>query len=419
MKDLLKYLLLFFLFMVSAICPALAQQEGFIFGEVTLSNGDQHTGKIYWSAGQRMWVDMLTVEKRDNPLLKYLNNEELKKLSAEEKEKQLDWGFMALWENNYPSRKLTLRCRFGDITALQVTGDKEALIVLKNGEEINVYTNDDVEYRNQLGEKIMVYTSQKEKVEIAWEKLAKVRFTKTPSSLPQFNAIPLYGTVLTRSGLSYTGLVQWDMDEHVTANYIDGNTEANERTRFRFKDITSIRPKDEGALITLNSGKEVYLQGKSNVGRQNEGIIVRHPTWGQVTIRWKDFKRVTFSEYPVNSGFGYDAFDKAKELSGKIKTKDNKTLEGRFAFDLDEKLDIETVDGWDNAGALRQVPFSFINSIYPINQKHSAIILKDGVKLILGARSDVNEDNWGLMVWLKGGKFKYIPWSNVDEIIMD
>lgn len=405
--------------MVFAMYSSLAQQEGFIYGEVTLSNGDRHAGKIYWSAGQRMWVDILTVEKSDNPLLKYLNNEELRKLSEEEKEKQLDWGFMALWENNYPSRKLTLRCRFGDIAALNVTGDQEAVIVLKNGEEVNVYIDEDEEYRKQLGEKIIVYTSKKEKVGIEWEDLSHVRFMKTPTKLPQFTAIPLYGNVLTRGGLSYTGLVQWDMDEHLTSNYIDGKNNEDEKVRYRFKEIHSIRPKDNGALIKLHSGEEVFLHGRSNVGRQNDGIIIRHPTWGQVKIRWKDFKRVSFSPYPVNSSFGYDAFENAKELSGKIKTKDKKIWQGRLAFDLDEKLDIETVDGWDNAGALRQVPFSYIKKIYPISQSQSAIILKNGEKLILGGRSDVNEDNWGLMVGLKEGEFKYISWNKIDEILLD
>lgn len=419
MKDPRKFLSLLAFLLVSAITPSIAQHEGFIYGEVTLVDGRQYTGKIHWSAGQRMWVDMLTVEKRDNPLLKYLNNDELKKLSEEEKQKQMDWGFMELWENHYPSRKLTLRCRFGDIAAMEVTGDKAAVIILRNRDKVHVYIDGDIEYRNQLGEKIMVYTSGKDKVEIRWDKISRIRFMETPSRLPRYDAIPLYGSVLTRSGFTYTGLVRWDMDEHLTTNYIDGNTKAGKRTRYRFSDIKSIRPKDEGALVTLHSGEEVFLQGRSNVSRKNEGIVVRHPTWGQVTIRWKDFKEVTFSDYPAGTGFSYDSFGSARPLTGSIRTKDKKTWQGRFAYDLDEKLNIETIDGWDNADALRQVPFSYIKEIYPINERHSAVILKNEDKLILGERSDVTEDNWGIMVWLPDGKFKYIPWNQVDRILID
>jgi hypothetical protein len=414
-----KFFFLFFLLPATALLPARAQHEGFLYGEVTLVSNERYTGQIYWSAGQRLWVDMLTVEKQDNPVLQYLNQDQLENLSEVEAQKQLDWEFMDLWKNNYPSRKHTLRCRFGDIAAIAVTGRKQAVIILKNEKEIKVSINEDPEYRNQLGRKIMVQHQDKLKVTLAWEQIAHIRFMPSPARLAHLHALPLYGTVATRSGLSYTGLIRWDQDEYLTANWVDGRGRDNKPLKVRFEDVKSIRPKEEGALVSLVAGKELYLQGNSNVNRKNQGIVVRHPAWGQVTIRWKDFKAATFSAYPAASGFGYAGFQKPKTLQGSVRTRDHKNWKGTLVYDLDEQMDIETLDGWDAAGALRQVPFRYIREVAPKNSRQATVTLKNGHTLVLGERSDVSEKNWGMMIWPQPGKFKYIPWNNVSRIILE
>lgn len=415
----LKSCLLFFLFTGIVFLPALAQHEGFLYGEVTLVNKERYKGQIYWSAGQRLWVDLLTVEKQDNPVLQYLNTDQLEKLSEEEQQKQMDWGFMNLWKNHYPSRKHTLRCRFGDIAAIAVTGSKEADIILKNGQKIKVYINEDREYHNQLGKTIVVQNKDEKKTGLAWDQIVRIRFMPTPASLPYLNALPLYGTVATRSGISYTGLIRWDQDEYLTTNWVDGKSQDNKRMKVRFGEVASIRPKAEGALITLKTGKELYLQDNSNVNRKNQGIVVCHPTWGQVMIRWKDFKVASFSAYPANSGFSYEAFPVPEAIRARVLTRDHKTWKGALIYDLDEGLDIETLDGWDEAGALRQVPFRYIREVAPKNNLYARVTLKNGHTLVLGERSDVSEKNWGLMIWPQPGKFKYIPWNNVSRITID
>ncbi|MFT2009829.1 hypothetical protein ACMA1I_14210 [Pontibacter sp. 13R65] len=415
----LKYIFLLFLLLATALLPATAQHEGFLYGEVTLTNNERLKGQILWSAGQTMWVDLLTAEKKDNPVLKYLNNEQLEKLSKEETQKKMDWGFMNLWKNQYPSRKHTFRCRFGDIAKLRVKGEKEAVVIFKNGEKFNIYMNDDPEYRNQLGKGISLYNAQKEKVRVEWDKIAQIRFLPTPSQLPHLTTTPLYGTIATRSGSSYTGLLQWDMDESHSANFVDGKDEEGKNLKVRFRDVQSIRPKDEGALLTLTSGREIYMRGTSNVSSKNQGIVVRHPDWGQVVVRWRDFKEATFAPYPEEGeNFGYTAFPVPQTLKGSIFVAEKKVWRGSFVFDLDERLDLETLDGWDRAGALRMVPFRFIKEISPINSKQSTVVLRSGEKLLLGDRSDVSEKNWGLLIWPQQGEYKYLPWNIVNRIVL-
>ncbi|WP_062546193.1 hypothetical protein [Rufibacter tibetensis] len=404
--------------MAGATLPALAQHEGFLYGEVTLTNNERFKGQILWSAGQRMWVDMMTVEKKDNPVLKYLNSEQLERLSQEETQEEMDWGFMNLWKNRYPSRKHTLRCRFGDMAAIRVTGSYEAVITLKNGQKVNIYTNKDPEYKDQLGKRIAVIHSGKEKKYVEWGSIERITFMPTPSKLHYLKAEPLYGTITTRNGFAYKGQVQWDMDEYLTTNWLNGKSREGENISIRFQEVASVRPKEDGALVKLHSGKEVYLQDNSNVNRKNQGIVVQHPTWGRVYIRWRNFKEAVFTPYPIDASFGYSAFQKPKPLRGTIST-GNLTWKGFFIYDLDEKLDMETLDGWDKAGALRQVPFRYISKISPIDDSHAAVVLKDGQKLLLGDRSDVSEKNWGIMVWPQPSKYKYIPWNKVIHVMFD
>ncbi len=408
-----KYFFLLVTFLVLFGGKAMAQQEGFIFGEIILRNNSQYKGKITWSAGQSMWVDMLTVEKKDNPMLKYLTQEELQKLSEVEKNKT-DWGFMNLWKNHYPNRKLTFRCQFGNITKIEVTGSQDATISLKNDKNIRAFINDDIEYKDQLGQSILIHTMDDEKNEIEWNQIREIRFSTTPAQLPQFMDLPLYGTVLTRFDFTYTGMIKWDMDEHLSTQYLDGRTIDNKSARYHFYDVQSVRPKNEGSIVQLKSGKEIYLHEFTNVTNKNAGILIRSPKWGQVNLRWGGFKNATFIPYPPGSGFGYDDFPKPKELRGTITTKANQDIKGSLVFDLDERWDMETLDGWDQGGGLRQIPFRLIDHIYPVSETHSAIFLRDGEKITLGDRSDVNHQNWGIMVKMDEGEFQYIPWKEVQ-----
>lgn len=413
-KRLIKYLPFLVLFIFSGLNKLLAQQEAFIYGEVELRDESRFQGKITWSAGQSLWVDLLVAEKKDNTVLQYLKKEDINKLSAEEK--KTDWGFMALWKNQYPSRKLTFRSQFGNISEILITGDDAATVILKNHQNIRIFLDEDPEYKNQLGNDILVQLDNGEKRQFSWPSIERIRFSKTPSNLPAFDITPLYGKVLTRTGYTYQGLIKWDLDEHLSSQYLDGITIDDRRARYHFYDVRSIRPKNMGSLIQLKSGKEIYLHEFTNVTNRNAGILVRNPKWGQINLKWGDFKNAEFVPYPPNSGFSYDDFPSPKELYGTVILRDNSTLTGALFYDLDEHWDIETLDGWGEGGGLRQVPFRLIDRISRVSNTHSAVYLNDGEKIILGDRSDVNEQNWGIMVRTDQGLFRYVPWNKLKEI---
>lgn len=174
-----------------------AQHEAFIYGEVELRDESRLKGIITWSAGQNLWVDLLVAEKRDNTILDHLRQEDIRHLSAGEKKS--DWGFMALWKNQYPSRKLTFQSQFGNILEIMVTGEEEATIVLKNHENIRVFLNDDPEYAHQLGEAIHVQLQNGERTSLPWREIERVRFQRTPTTLANYESKPLYGQEIGRA----------------------------------------------------------------------------------------------------------------------------------------------------------------------------------------------------------------------------
>ncbi|GGF40707.1 hypothetical protein [Echinicola rosea] len=409
----------FLLCVASFFLPAQlqAQQEAFIYGEVELRNETKLKGKITWSAGQSLWVDLLVAEKKDNTILEHLSQDDIPHLSAGEK--KAEWGFMALWKNQYPSRKLTFRSQFGNILEIMVTGDDDATIVLKNHENIRIFLNDDQEYAHQLGETITVQVESGEKKPLSWKTIERIRFRKTPANLPNFESKPLYGLVTTRTGYAYQGLVKWDMNEHLDDQYLDGTTIDDRSARYHFYEVKSIRPKNKGSLIQLQSNKEIYLHELTNVTNKNAGIQIRNPHWGQIALKWGDFKTAHFTPYPTETGFGYDDFETPSALYGTVKLKSGQEITGSIYYDLDEHWNIETLDGWAQGGGLRQVPFSLIKEIYPVSDTHTAAILVDDEKIILGERSDVDQNNWGIMIRSTDGQFSYVPWQNLRKLTFD
>lgn len=416
-KKLIHTIFLSIVFTLMLGLNAQGQNGAFIYGKVKLRNSSEIEGHIRWAAGQSLWVDLLLAEKKDNTILQYLSKEDLRQLSASEK--KTDWSFMALWENQYPNRKLTFRSQFGNIRQLTVTGANEATIRLKNNHDIRIFINEDVEYKNQLGKDLVIVTADQKKVTVKWEDLQSIVFLQEKAPYPNGNS-PLYGKVETRFGYFYSGLIKWDMDEYLSQQYLDGTSIDHRHIRHQFAEVKSIRPKNHGSLIQLQSGKEIYMDDHPNVNNTNAGIQIRNPLWGQITLQWGDFKNAHFSPVPAHTssgtGYSYSDFRTPKPLRGSLTLKDNSTISGAIFYDLDERWDIETLDAWAQGGGLLQIPFREIKKITPLNDSQSKVLLRSGELVILGDRSDVNSQNWGIMIQKSDETFQYFPWAKIKEI---
>lgn len=389
------------------VLPAHAQDASYIYADVILKDKTTVTGVVKWSGGQILWTDILQVSKADPLALKYLKKYQLEKLPGARDNTGIDWEFMNLWKDKLPERRPEALCRFGDIVSIHVTGSRDAQIFYKSGSKLRVSASSD---NADLGKDITVYGSKPQK--IAWGDISRINFRETREATLSWKGRPLYGTVQTVNG-PVSGLIRWDKIKFSESAVIYGK-KAEQTIGIKFTQIKKITKKDQGATITMHSGKQVFLRGSRDVSRLNRGIIVADPEDGQILIEWAAFKSVVFHDQqkePVT----YASFGKPKRIYAQAFGSNNRILKGNCTFDMDEEWNFELLEGTRNRMHYK-IPFSNVAAIIPQNEKQSNIILKDQRSLTLSNENDVSALNWGLIIWLKNSQYQYLPWEEINKV---
>ena len=415
MKGSINLLLIF----ITSICAGfiapdtLAQKDqGFIYGKITTRSGNVYYGQIRWGNEEIFWNDIFNSTKTSKTNFKYAFN---KKEDDDEKGNSwldFDWECLSIWDDKYSGTTHSFASRFGDIGSIIIRGEKEVDIVLKNGAKINVKGGS-----NDVGTKIKVYDDEIGQLDLRWSQVRQVDFSPTPANLKDKFGDPLYGTVETYRKGSFEGFIQWDHDERISTDILNGDSRDGD-LKIPFGNIKVIESKNSGSMVVLNSGREIYLTGSNDVNKENRGIIVTTENLGKIDIPWKEFSKVTFRQ-PPHSGQSYQSYSTPQALKGSVKVIDGETQKGLIVYDLDESWDFELLDGKDDNLEYR-VPFRNIRKIIPKNYNYSIIVLKNGTELLLGDQRDVSEHNDGLLVFVRQNeKPIYIKWKTIDEIIFN
>lgn len=400
---------LLFILLIFVAAGARAQHEGFIYGEIKLKNNQVYTGQIRWSGGQMLWSDILLVAKQVNPNLKYLNEYQLNGLSKETEAPVLDWTFMNLWKDKYPERESEILCRFGDIAMIHVTGREEAQLYYKSGSKIRL-TVDEKENRH-LGKDIVVHNNELVNT-IKWSAISTIKFFARPSRLSHLKGNPIYGTVMTTKG-AFSGFIQWDKTKYLDTQQLEGILNGEQRVQYDFADIAAVERFNKGAMVSLKSGKKVYLTDDRDVSVASRGIVVMHPQWGRVIVTWKAFRSLRLEHIPDK--IGYEDYANPKKIYATVITRDKKIYKGNCVFDMDEEWNCDLLEG-NKDGMYYQIPFKYISKMLPVGQSYANVILADHRELILGHHNDVTAKNWGILVWQSNSGHKYIPWNMISEI---
>lgn len=383
----------------------------FIYGKIHTVDGDTYQGAIRWGKEEIYWSDMFNSSKTRNPYLRYLSREDSEKLDQHNDNSiSTIFGDIELNGTWSSSHEHTFACNFGDIKTLYVKNGDRVEVILKNGEEIDLEGGS-----NDIGANIVILDEDMGKIVLRWSRIDKIEFMKTPRELHARFGEPLYGTVITDHG-AFTGLIQWDHDERISTDKLDGDHKDGEIS-IAFGKIKSIESAGRGSEIVLKSGKEIYLTGSNDVNYDNRGIIVNIPKVGRVDIKWDDFRKVTFDDLPEKLIENYESFAIAKEIKGTIVLRNGDRISGRLAYDLDETFDIEMLNGNDN-DIQYSIPFRNIKRIAPRNFEYSNIELKNGLKILLGEEQDVSDKNDGILVF-GSGEPKYFSWKEIEEIIIE
>lgn len=266
----------------------------------------------------------------------------------------------------------------------------------------------------------------------------------------------LYGRVLTAGGETYEGYIRWDRNEGSWVDILNGDKEIpwqnfrdaerldrsyrGERDRehsisvfglhiswtdhegrndpetasagIRMGHIQSLRVLgSHRARLKLKSGQEVEMDGGStDVGDGLRRLVVEDPERGVVELRWRDLDEVDFMKAP-----GGAQAPPAARLFGTLRTRDGDEFRGYLAWNTDEILGSDVLDGNDH-GQRRRIPFDRIAAIERDGSSAARIVLENGEELVLRGHADVDDSNRGIAVEDPGLEQVQVGWEDFDEV---
>jgi hypothetical protein len=408
-----------------ALAPmfASAQDEHFIYGRITLVDDKVYEGPIRWGKEEVYWNDIFNAAKVRNENLRHLSDNERRDLDDRQYWHRHDGDGWSRWADNFGwrwsddhdnvrDRDYThqFSCQFGEIKTLTPQGSKWVDVELQNGMKFELSGDG----YNDVGLDIRVIDKELGDVEIYWNRIEKIEFKNTPGKLMNRFGKPLYGTVES-FGEKITGYIQWDHDERLSVDKLDGDSDDGDLS-IEFDKISSITRMGSRCKVVLKSGREIYLEGSNDVNRENRGVIVMNKDVAAIDIPWSEFDNIKFEEKTPGALVSYDQFKNQKELSATVKTLGGDSYSGRLVFDLDEEYDFELLQG-------KQRDFEYVTAFRNIKKiktdgdNRCEIELKNGTKLMLSDGQDVNERNQGVLVFAQGkDRPQYVPWDKISEI---
>jgi hypothetical protein len=389
---------------------AAAAHPGFLYGRVITDGGATFEGRLRFGGGEEaFWNQYFNGYKDENPWAAHVPPERLKErrpieilgidLAVREHEIDLGRPFMA---------------RFGDVARIEKDG-RRLRVTLKSGTtfDLDRFGADD------FADGVLVWDGERGEVELEERRIQAIELLPTA----RLGDAPdrLQGTVRTSQGV-FTGFVQWDREECVGSDLLDGYTGDRELS-VRFDTIRSIaRHSSDSSLVTLLDGREIELAGTNDVDEHNRGLFVDDPRYGRVLVSWQAFERVDFG--PGDSGPAYGDFPPGHPLTGRVTTRDGRRLTGRLVYDLDETETTETLDAPSRYLDFT-IPFGLIASIAlpgggESGAPRAVVTLHGGEELEIDRSGDLAPGNLGMLIFPDVREHpEYVPWTDVARIDLD
>lgn len=278
--------------------------------------------------------------------------------------------------------------------------------------------------------------------------LAAVPVTPAAASDPDPAAGCLYGTVATADGDTLAGFLRtdsWDAfwDDVLTATradwpwaeHVDTEELAKERRAEYFREhglfdrlayVLEGRDRRQGpsrlflcrygqiARITLDRDEaevETTDGGRHRVrrGRDLDGDLTVAAADSQV-LDFDDVVSIALGPAPAG------ALPPWRRLAGTVTTGDG-TLSGFIRWDLSESVDLDILDGEDDAGD-HDLPLGGVAAIAK-ERDGARVVLRDGRSLLLTGTNDVNADNRGIAVELGSRGRVTVPWRHFVRVDFD
>ena len=399
-----------------ASVSANAQDEIFIYGKVATIDNKVYEGPIRWGKEEVYWADIFNAAKESNENLQYLS-----KRDREELDDRNQWGWEGNWGGNFKrwfgnwdgeygsDYTHQFACQFGEIKSIKPAGRNDVQVIMQNGKSYDL----EGEGYNDVGTSVRVMDPELGEVDIDWGRIEKIDFMKTPKQLANRFGKPLYGTV-DAYGQKFTGYIQWDHDERLSVDKLDGDTDDGDIS-IEFGKIKSIERQAGSSKVVLKSGRELRMDDSNDVDSGNRGIIIMNNELVAIDVPWREFDKVTFEEAPASVLSAYDQFATQQELTGTVTNRNGEKLSGKVVFDLDEEHNYELLQGKQDDYEFI-TPFRNVKRVEVLSQSRSVLELRSGKKFTLEEAQDVNERNQGVLVFDKANKSQYLRWDEVQSI---
>ncbi|MCK4657132.1 MAG: hypothetical protein KAT85_08850, partial [candidate division Zixibacteria bacterium] len=211
------------------------------------------------------------------------------------------------------------------------------------------------------------------------------------------------------------GWIEWDRDEVMTTDILDGDEGRRKNRKIKFGKIKSLeRRSSSSCIVTLKSGKEMKLSGTNDVNSENRGIRVKDPALGRIDVEWNDFDIVEFMPVPRDKLPKYDSFDGGRKIMGTVFTEDGEKFEGEIIWDNDEEYTWEHLNGdFHDLGVV--IEFANIKLIERHSRRGAVITTRAGRNILLKGSNDVNSENNGIIVKLDDGDEVEIDWYDFEK----
>lgn len=412
-----SFLLLILPFFFGVPSESTAQSEGMLYGTIVTYDNETYEGPIRWGKEEVLWLDVFNASKTDNPNYNYLSQEQKEQNRKNRFPNNNSVSFLGM-NINYSSDDFYIAsgngctihefaCRFGEIRKMKPRSNGRVQIELQNGTSYDVNGSG----YNDIGSRVNILDKELGTMELDWDRIARIEFKPAPSADVKIFGKALFGTVTTFDG-TFSGYIQWDKEERLDTDKLDGSLEDG-KVSLEFGKIQTIEKKGNRCKVKLKTGRDLEMGGSNDVDGSNRGLVVTQANGVTVEIPWREFQKIDFKN-PDYSLPGYGSFAKQADLKAEVKTS-RKSLNGRLVYDLDEEANFEFLHG--KIGELEVfVPFREVARINPKSRKSAEVSLKSGERLVLTDKQDITEANEGLLIFQGKGKPEYVRWDEVDEI---
>jgi len=386
--------------------------EGFIYGKITMRDGEVYTGTMRWGTQECFWDDIFNATKEDNPWLKYVDRDDRDRRREWRDDRGVRIKIFGIDIHDgfgWAGAHLFI-CRFGDIETIEVKRGDRAILKMKGGSEFELTGWGDIQ------EKIQILDQALGRLKVDWDEIREIEFMPTPPNA-RVDGYRLKGKVKAR-GMEFSGYVMWDAEECLSTDVLDGESR-NRDMEIEFGNIRSIeRLSSRSCRVKLKDGRDFDLSGTNDVNDENRNIFVEDPRYGKVEIGWDDLDEVQYSDEEEDSGHPYSDFAARGPLKGNVVTTGRESYSGKFVFDLDESEGFEMLNG-DLGDISFNIPFYMVASITPRNSGSSTVKVRSGDELRLEEAQDVTDSNDGILFLESAKKRTYIPWEEVDTITFE